>query len=97
MKYEKLSVYLQYLHVHIDAHEAIMSTYKTQNKLDSIRSWLEKKEQHGALQALQMKYDTSYYDALCKNENFYNTFQNETKDAMVREKRKRIKEAFFHR
>ncbi|GAB1867613.1 Gem-associated protein 5 [Camponotus japonicus] len=73
---------IQYLNAHIDAHEAIMSTYKTQNKLDLMRSWLERKEQYGALQTLQMKYDTSYYAILCKNENT-NTFRNEAKDTMM--------------
>lgn len=73
------------MNVHIDAHEMVMSTYKKQMEFDLMQSWLEKKEQYGALQTLEKKYNTSHYDTLCKNENT-NTFRNESKDTIVREK-----------
>lgn len=79
---------MQYLNVHIDAHEAIMSTYKKQAELDTMRRWLEKKESHGVLQTLEMKYNASYYDTLCKNENINAILKSESKDTMVREKQK---------
>lgn len=60
---------MQYLNVHIDAHETIMSTFSNQTELDMIRMWLEGKESNGILQALEEKYDTFYYGALRKKDD----------------------------
>ncbi|KAL6431847.1 hypothetical protein ACFW04_007362 [Cataglyphis niger] len=77
---------IQYLNVHIDAHEAIMSTYGKQTEFDSMRRWLEKTESHGVLETLEMKYDASYYDALCKNESINAILKSESKDTMMQMK-----------
>lgn len=76
--------------MHIDAHEAIMSTYGKQTELDLMRRWLEKTESHGVLETLEMKYDTSYYDALCKNESINAVLKSESKDTMVRQRQTEI-------
>ncbi|XP_036139651.1 gem-associated protein 5 isoform X2 [Monomorium pharaonis] len=57
---------VQYLNVHIDAHETIMSTYSEETELDMMKIWLEGKKNRSVLQILKEKYDTSYYDVLYK-------------------------------
>lgn len=60
---------MQYLNVHIDVHETIMSTFLNQTELDMMRMWLEGKESNGMLHALEEKYGTSYYSALRKKDD----------------------------
>ncbi|XP_039310637.1 gem-associated protein 5 isoform X2 [Solenopsis invicta] len=60
---------VQYLNVHIDTHEAIMSTYLEQTELDVMKMWLEGRESSSVLQTLKEKYGTSYYDALRKKDD----------------------------
>ncbi|XP_029169359.1 gem-associated protein 5-like [Nylanderia fulva] len=77
---------IQYLNVHIDAHEAITSEYKKRTELESMQMWL--KESNRVLQTLQIKYSTdniaSYYDALCKNENTNAILKDGTKEIMMK-------------
>ncbi|XP_011872793.1 PREDICTED: gem-associated protein 5 isoform X2 [Vollenhovia emeryi] len=60
---------VQYLHVHIDAYEMIVSTFSDQTELDMMKTWLEGKEGSGTLQALGEKYGISNYGALRKKDD----------------------------
>ncbi|KAL6264530.1 hypothetical protein P5V15_004637 [Pogonomyrmex californicus] len=74
---------VQYLNVNIDAHEIIMSTYLKETELDVIKIWLKEKENNGLIQTLEEKYDTSYYDILCKNESNNIILKNITNEEMM--------------
>ncbi|EZA61582.1 Gem-associated protein [Ooceraea biroi] len=74
---------VQYLIVHIDAHEAIMSTYQEQTKLDAVRMWLKGNEEPGVLHALVEKYNVSYNEALRNNANTNAALKNETDSTMM--------------
>lgn len=81
---------MQYLNVHIDAHEVIMSTYSKQDEFDefdTMKMWLEGRESNGVLQALKEKYDTSYYDALRMKDDTNAVMKNISNNKTVRYKR----------
>lgn len=75
---------MQYLNIHIDAHEIIMSTLSDQTEFDIMKMWLEGKESNGMLQTLEEKYGTSYYGALRKKDDTNIVLRNETSDTQVR-------------
>lgn len=60
-----INVCTQYLKVHIDTHEAIMTIYKKETLCDLMRKWLEGKSDYGVLQILKEKHGASYYSDLC--------------------------------
>ncbi|KAL0127536.1 hypothetical protein PUN28_003065 [Cardiocondyla obscurior] len=74
---------VQYLNVHIDAHEIIMSTFLNQTEIDIIKIWLEEKENAGILQTLKEKYGTSYYNALRKKNDTNIGLENHSSDKMM--------------
>ncbi|XP_071629250.1 gem-associated protein 5 [Temnothorax longispinosus] len=74
---------VQYLNVHINAHEMIMSTFSNQTELGMMRMWLEGKESIGMLQALEEKFGFSYYGALRKKDDTNIVFKNLTNDKVM--------------
>lgn len=68
-----------------------MTTYSKQSEFDMMKMWLEGKESNGILQALEEKYDTSYYVALHKNDNTNIILRNITNYKVVRHNRIEIK------
>lgn len=69
---------VQYLNVHIDAHETIVDTYSNQTEFDMIKTWLEEKENNGMLRALEEKYGTCYYDIMRKKDDTNIILRNAT-------------------
>ncbi|KYN08591.1 PREDICTED: gem-associated protein 5 [Cyphomyrmex costatus] len=74
---------VQYLNVHIDAHEIIMSTFLEHTEFDIMKMWLEGKENNGILQILEEKYGTCYYNLLQKKDDTNIILGNVTNDKVV--------------
>ncbi|KYM76201.1 Gem-associated protein 5 [Atta colombica] len=74
---------VQYLNVHIDAHETIMSTFLEQTEFDLMKMWLEGKENNDMLQILEEKYGTCYYGLLRKKDDTNIVLRNVTNDKVM--------------